>query len=199
MIRASDQFRSNIQRVRNLSHPIQAVDSMTTNAINLSDLLRSQLVLAVSAFDHFIHEYVRLGMLEIHQGNRSPTDSYLRFQVPLKITQPPITISSSDWLDDVIRNKHSWLSFQHPDKIADAVRLVSDQSLWQSVSDKLGVPVRDLKIRLNLIADRRNKIAHEADMDPTTPGRRWPINPVLIKESVDFIEQICETIYEVTI
>ena len=28
----------------------------------------------------------------------------------------------------------------------------------------------DAKVRLELIVDRRNKIAHEADMDPTNPN-----------------------------
>ncbi len=199
MINALIQFKENIQRVRDLSHLVNAIGSMTTSAIDLSDLLRSQIVLSVSALDHFIHEYVRLGMIEIQQGARVPTDAYLRFQIPLRITHPTGVISSSDLLDDIIREKHSWLSFQHPDKIADAIRLISSEQLWQRVGDELGIPARDIKIRLSLIVDRRNKIAHEADMDPTNPGIRWPINSNIVNDTVDFIEKIAQTIFNITI
>ncbi len=193
------QFKENLQRVRDLSHLINAIGSMTTSAIDLSDLLRSQIVLSVSALDHFIHEYVRLGMLEIQRGVRAPTDAYLRFQIPLRVTHPTTAISSSDWLDDVIRERHSWLSFQHPDKVADAIRLISSEQLWKRVEDKLGIPARDIKTRLSLIVDRRNKIAHEADMDPTNPGIRWPINLNMVNETIDFIERIVQTIFDITI
>jgi hypothetical protein len=45
--------------------------------------------------------------------------------------------------------------------------------------------------------DRRNKIAHEADMDPTNPGYRWPINEALIRDAIDFIERIVQAIFKV--
>ena len=43
---------------------------------------------------------------------------------------------------------------------------------------------------LALIVDRRNKIAHEADMDPTSPGSRWPIDELLVQDVIDGLEQI---------
>ena len=66
-------------------------------------------------------------------------------------------------------------SFQQPDKIADAIRLFSDVKLWQQVALELAIPEQDVKARLKLIVDRRNKIAHEADVDPSFPNMRWPI------------------------
>jgi hypothetical protein len=43
--------------------------------------------------------------------------------------------------------------------------------------------------------DRRNKIAHEADMDPSYPGARWPISETDVNKALDFIEQLCEAIH----
>ena len=77
---AIDQFRRNIQRVRNLGAIYQALSAQTTQALDLSDLLRSELVMAVSALDHYIHELVRLGMLEAYQGNRVQTDASCGFK-----------------------------------------------------------------------------------------------------------------------
>ena len=60
---AFDQFRTNIVRVRNLGSIVDALASQTTGVLDLSDVLRAEIVLAVSALDQFVHEIVRLGML----------------------------------------------------------------------------------------------------------------------------------------
>ena len=67
---AFDQFCENLARARSLGGLAQSLSNLTTAAVDLSDILRASLVLAVSAFDHFVHEFVRLGMLEVHRGNR---------------------------------------------------------------------------------------------------------------------------------
>jgi hypothetical protein len=56
---------------------------------------------------------------------------------------------------------------------------------------------KSAKNRLALIVDRRNKIAHEADMDPTSPGSRWPIDEVLVQDVIDTMEQIGDAIFHV--
>ncbi len=53
----------------------------------------------------------------------------------------------------------------------------------------------DVRDTLNLIIDRRNKIAHEADMDPSYPNSRWPISENDVEKSVNFIEKLCEAIH----
>ena len=45
--------------------------------------------------------------------------------------------------------------------------------------------------------DRRNKIAHEADLDQGNPGERWPIDRPLVEDAIDFIESTIRVIYEV--
>lgn len=102
-----------------------------------------------------------------------------------------------EWLDQAIREAHSWLSFQHPDKIADAIRLMSNVRLWEQVASELGTTSRTVRTQLGAIIDRRNQIAHEADMDPTNPGYRWPINEVLIRDAIDFIDKVAQAIFQV--
>ena len=55
----------------------------------------------------------------------------------------------------------------------------------------------DVKARLKLIVDRRNKIAHEADVDPSYPNMRWPISKPDVDQSLAYIAQIGESIYVV--
>ena len=153
--------------------------------------------MAVSALDHYIHEIVRIGMLEVYRGTRSETSAFLRFQISLESVRQAVSAPASDnWLDNEILQRHSWRSFQQADHIADATRLISDIRLWEQVSNHLGMPAQDIRQQLNLIADRRNKIVHEADMDPTPYDTRWPIDAVLVDDAINFIEQIAETIHD---
>lgn len=193
---AINQFRANVSYVRNLGAVHAAIKAQTTPVIDLSDILRAQIVMIVSALDHYIHEAVRLGMLEIYQGKRVTATAFQRFNVSLESVSLGLNSpTSSDWLENEIRNRHGWQSFQHPDKIADGIRLISDLKLWEEVAKDLGKTARDVKDELNLIIDRRNKIAHEADIDPTVPGERWPIDELLVRDAVTFIEQVVETIH----
>ena len=56
-----------------------------------------------------------------------------------------------------------------------------------------------VKAQLIAIVDRRNKIAHEADMDPTNPGERWPISNVLVHDAFDYIESVVRAIDKVAV
>ncbi|MEQ8539789.1 MAG: HEPN domain-containing protein [Coleofasciculus sp. D1-CHI-01] len=245
---ALDQFRISIARVRDLISIHNSVKAQSTPALDLSDILRAALVLAVSALDYYVHEVVILGMLEIHRGQRSepnpPRNSsqsaFSRFQVSLggarqerliamdiaswleneiqqsqgsSFLQQSHTVSAllpvissgilnrlnnASWLEDEVRERLSYQSFQQPEKIADAIRLISDKKLWEEVAQKLGRSAKDVKQQLSAIVDRRNKIAHEADIDPTyNIGSRWNIDESLVSDAVNFVEQVVESIHQI--
>ena len=199
---AIDQFRRNIDRVRNLVSIYQTLSAQTTQALDLSDLLRSGLVMAVSTLDQYVHELVRPGMLEAFRGSRIQTDAYLRFHVTLGGALEAVDNSGNDaWLDDQIRTSNNIRSFQHPDNIADAIRLVSNVELWNSVANELNSTPRDVRSQLRLIVDRRNKIAHEADVDPSYAhaGNLWPIDIGMADATVTFIERLAEAIHKVSL
>ncbi|PSF38376.1 hypothetical protein C7H19_05140 [Aphanothece hegewaldii CCALA 016] len=245
---ALDQFRISIGRVRDLISLHNSIKAQATPALDLSDILRAALVLAVSALDYYVHEIVTLGMLEIHRGQRpeppssanTSSSAFSRFQVSLggarqerlialdiaswleneiiqnqgySFLQQPYIISALlpvisnsilnrlnnvSWLEDEIRERLSYQSFQQPEKIAEAIRLISDKKLWDEVATQLGKPTKDVKQQLSAIVDRRNKIAHEADIDPTfNIGSRWNIDEILVDDAVNFIEQVVESIHKI--
>lgn len=245
---ALDQFRISIGRVRDLIALHNSVNAQSTGALDVSDMLRAALVLAVSALDYYVHEVVTLGMLEIHQGQRSEPfpsantiqSAFSRFQVSLgsarqdrlaaidiaswleneiqqtqgyTFLQQPYTVSdliptisncivnrlnNASWLESEIRERLGYLSFQQADKIADAIRYISDKKLWDEVASQMTKSAKDIKQQLNSIVDRRNKIAHEADIDPTfNIGSRWNIDEVIVGDAVDFIEMLVESIHQV--
>src|SRR5712692_3792178 len=83
MQRANDVFRANLDRVRAIHGLFLTLSRQVTPALDLTDLLRAEFVLIVSAFDHFVHELTLAGMLETWDGRRAATSAYQRFPIPL--------------------------------------------------------------------------------------------------------------------
>ena len=150
----------------------------------------------VSAMDRFVHEFARHGMLQSFTGARARTDAFQKFSVSLTgVLTGFADPTRQDWLSNEIMARHGWLAFQYPDRIADAVRLVSNVRLWERVGKLTGQNAKDVKRQVSLIVQRRNKIAHEADTNPSYPGTRWPIDEKMVDDSIAFIETVCEHIF----
>lgn len=188
-----NQFKENIARVVALGGIHSAIRHLATPIVDTSDLLRAQVVLAVSALDYFVHEATVTGMLEVFDGVRQPTGAYERFQIPLShVGSTPLTRSA---FETCIREKHGYLSFQRPDKIADAIRLFSVVVLWAELAQLYGEEENAFKSRLELVVSRRNQIAHEADSDPSFPGARWPISARDVDNVVDTVVRVATGIH----
>lgn len=183
-------FQRNLSFARDMVATAIALKAQLASVMNVDDLLRAALVQGVSAFDHYVHEEVRVRMLEVEDGKRPRPPAFGRFRVSLDAVQRQGTAGGVAWLDDEIRSQHGFVSFQHPDKVADAFRLVTAHTLWDTVAAALSQPAGDIKRQLMLVVDRRNKIAHEADIDPTPPPSRYPINETLVVGSLDFLERL---------
>ena len=191
MTAARSQFESNAAQARDLVGLAVAIDAATTAALDTSDLLRFALVSAVSALDHYVHEAVRELMVDTAAGLRPPTDTFGRFNIS---TDAALRAAGGDpptlWMDEEVRRQHGHLSFQHPDRIADAIRLIWDQPLWNTISTSLSKAPADLKQELLLVVTRRNQIAHEADRDPTPPHVRWAISSSDVEAAIALIESV---------
>lgn len=192
MKNALTQFAENIRQVRELG-ALCAVLQQQVPAMDLSDLLRAQVVMAVSALDHLVHELVRIGMINVAGGVRQPTPAFGAFEVSMNGVLAG-NAGGVDWLSAEIRRKHSWLSFSHPDKIAEACSKICTKKLWQEVAAEMHADPKDVRQQLELIVDRRNKISHEADIDPTPGAGRWPIDKMLADGAVNFVEVVGQAI-----
>ena len=193
---ALDLFRANLERVRSIHGLYLNFSGAVTSIVDLSDILRAEIVLIVSALDHFIHELTRRGMMEIWRGKRATTPAYSRYRVSMGIASQLVAATGIDYhLEMEIRNQHSFAAFQQPERIAEAVRLFSSIELWNEVGSMLREDPRAITSQLKLIVDRRNKIAHEADVDPSYPGQRWPIDRKDVEDALAFIEKIGDAIF----
>lgn len=167
--------------------------------LDFSDLLRWQWVLSVSALDRYIHDVVRIGMIEAFQGERSQTPKFKTFRIDMKeflnINEAPIP--AIEFEKEIIR-QHSFLAFQYPEKIADALAYVWDESnKWDIISSHMRTSItsNDLKVKLKNIVVRRNQIVHEGDCFSTILPLQQQM--VTINDTEDVTKFITELVYAI--
>jgi hypothetical protein len=194
MHQAYHEFSINIEEVRKTHLISTSLNVSTSSIVDTSSILRSCIVLCVSAIDHLIHELTIIGMQEIYNGTRQNTMKYNNHNISLgkmnalTANPPQITFESE------IRKNLGWQTYQRPEKIKDAIALFNPIQLWQQIATAMGNSEINIKTQLNLIIDRRNMIAHEADIEPVFKTKR-PISDTHVTGTIDFIEQLGKTIY----
>lgn len=173
--------------------------------VPLDELLRSEWVARVSALDLYVHELVAQGMVAIFEGARPPTPAYLKFRVTSeslnRIRSAATTTDAAAAFDLDVREQLGRVTYQFPDDIADGVRLCCGIELWNEVALKMGATpatksaeAKLIKRTLSLIVQRRNKIAHEGDLQPLPPREPWPITKGDVHGIASFIDRVVRTI-----
>lgn len=167
------------------------------------EILRAEWVARVSALDLYIHELVAQKMLAIFQGGRPCTTKYDKFPIPHSVMSDVINNphTRDQTYDLEIRRQLGIQTYQTSESIADGIRLISDVTLWREIALDQGATnstadsrAKSLKMQLNAIVERRNKIAHEGDMQPLTPREPWPINGQDLVVVKNFIEALVNSI-----
>jgi len=195
MNRAIQQFQGNIQSAKHLGVIYQAFIGKVTPAISLDELLRAEIVLAVSALDCYVHDIVRIGMTDAFGSGRGEPNAYLAFGVSLGVVKNLLSATTEverrGLLDHEIRRLHAFRTFQTAENISQALGLVGIKSVWDKVGNTVGMTSSDVRTQLKLIIDRRNCIAHESDINPTLGiGNKYPIDFPLVESTVDFLDKI---------
>ncbi len=143
MQKAFEQFSSNIKAIKEMDALYHHLTSELKLPNDLSDIVRSQLVYAVSALDKLIHELVKIGMLQAFMNQRTKTTKFNNFSISLetynKIQQinqqqtDTLQLESPEYFfEQEIIIKHKYLAFQEPDKIADALSFIwEEKQKWQ--------------------------------------------------------------------
>ena len=182
---AINQFNSNIETIKGMEALYEHLTTVLNLPNDLSDILRAQLVYAVSALDKLIHELVRIGMLQAFAGQRTKTSKFYTFSISLEtynkiqqLNQPTngLPLETPEYFfEQEIIFKHKHLAFQEPDKIADALSFIwEEKQKWQKIALSFNMSDSALKEKLKSIVSRRNQIVHEADIDIQTNSR----NPI---------------------
>ncbi len=172
------------------------ISSNVAPVVNADELLRAEWVARVSALDLYVHELVAQRMVAIFQRTLSAPPGYKEFRLPSdvlhRIQDAPSPIDASNAFDLELRKQLGYLSLQHPDNIAKAVRMCCAAKIWEEVAAELGEDAGQLKATLVAIVDRRNKIAHEGDMLPGSPRVPLPITAAEVATVKQKIRQIVD-------
>ena len=167
--------------------------------LDSSDLLRWQWVLAVSALDKYIHDIVAAGMVEQYLNRRPTTPKFDAFQLSMNVISniSVAPVPEIEFRNEVIR-KNSYLAFQEPDKIADALSFIWNESQkWLVISRNMATPIDQatLKTKLKNIVMRRNQIVHEGDcLSTNIPLVQQPISLSDTKDVIHFITELVDAI-----
>lgn len=195
-------FHKNIQQANELGKLYALLMSSVPIHQQLDDLLRSQIVNVVSAFDKLMHDLIRIGMVQIFEGQRAMTDKYASEVVAIKHL-PFLSVGSvappAVYFEELVREKLSIISFQDPKKVADGLSYIwSDNQKWYKIAQGLGFSDEDVRVRLKLIVSRRNAIVHEADLDPVNNFKL----SITLEEAVeisDFLLKLGDRIYDLVV
>jgi hypothetical protein len=199
MNKALLQFESNLRSARQLGVIYLAFADRVTGAINLDELLRAELVLAVSALDCYIHDILRIGMTRGFSASGGEPNAYMNFSVSLGFAKR-LAASTTEperalLVEEEIRRLHAFRTFQNADSISQALALIGMKGLWDTVGATLSMSSSEVRTRLDIVVDRRNRIAHESDIDPTMGlGTKYPIDYPMVHDAVEFVNSVVQAI-----
>jgi RiboL-PSP-HEPN len=158
------------------------------------DALRSAYIQAVSSFDFFAHE-----LTAIEARFRCANSVVTRnITLPMEI----MTIADYDTrvaaVETNVRQSNSYKAFVDPGKLGQMLSCYCDEP-WSKIAAYVNRDINEadrrsaerIKGQLKSIWKRRNKIAHEADVNPTLAGiSLWPIDKQDAELTINFVKQI---------
>lgn len=164
------KFEKLVEDTKNVHTLYEYIENVMKAPFDYSDLLRWQWIQCVSAFDKLIHDLVRIGMIEVFQGQRIATAKFNTFSLGYKSYNDMLNnpIQRVQIFEQKIILKHSYLAFQHPDKVADALSYIwNENDKWLKIANKVGIDKNACLIKLKNIVSRRNQIVYEGDYADT--------------------------------
>ena len=177
--------------------------------IDIDDFYRAAWVQAVAAIDHWLHEEVlrRVAELTVEDGPDMPPQ-LRRYELPLHrveaVRRGEVTLS--DAVVEHLREKLAVQALQHPGKISEVLRLVTEKKVWCEAAGCINQHFfqgrttfneKKLRSRYLEITQRRNRIAHDADLVDGDLKQRRAIDEAEVTDAIDWIERIALAIAHV--
>ncbi len=195
MTDAKKKFERNIEAVSTLASIYNYLEGKV-HTIDISEILRAQYVLTVSALDFYIHEVIRDGLLKKFDEPHNCT-GLKKISIPLQTVKILLDVEDKDErkriLNEKIKSITSEHSYQGPRAIEKALELIDIKKIWAELRKKFREPADIIQKRLALIVNRRNKIAHESDINFLT-GEKESIDKQTVKDCSDYVLRFVEEI-----
>ncbi|MGH3778703.1 MAG: hypothetical protein ACRDRR_23700 [Pseudonocardiaceae bacterium] len=190
-------FDSDIARAGDLVGLGQAIGNMTNGLVDATDLYRAALVQGVAAWDRYVRGVVLDRAVEIVLGRLTAGASS---KVGLSIAAVATLMNAPNAAERELAARSFFVerlareTYQRPDDVAAALAMVGVKAIWSTAFPN----AEHAKIRIGIVIDRRNKIVHQCDCDPTLPNAVIPLTArdaldalCVIKETVRAIDPLC--------
>ena len=160
-------------------------------------ILRSQVSLLLSAVDFYVHEIIKIELLNIIQGERKKTPSLENCMISVQALLD--YLSSSDTnnkiLEDEIVYRNSFKSFLDPQKMSGALSLITTKKIFQNLFSKVNLSkAKELEEKIREIFKRRNSIVHQMDYDYNTRSQQL-ITKEEVEEYINFYEKFIKELH----
>ncbi len=201
-------FERNLSYARGMVNGGRALARLGTSELDPADLHRAAWTQSISAFDHWLHlEIYRRTPVIVRKvsGERPPmlAKTRLPFDMVEKVQHHGVELGEA--FADHMRTEIGRTSFHQPEAIAEGVRYlvnVPQAKIWDLTAQYLTTPSdppwtrETARLRHREVLDRRNRIAHEADLDSTT-GRRRSMTWQEAGDAVAWIDDLGHALYRV--
>lgn len=186
-------WNTNLQNVKQMHWLHEQLVKMVP-AIDLGDILRSEYVLIVSAFDCYIHDVVLQGMAEMFSGNQIECKNYTDFCIPMSTVKQLLATSDPSLRESIynasVKKILSKDSYQSPKNVEFALGMVNLKKIWSKIGQEINMPTEDVKRKLGLIILRRNKIAHEADIENFVSMEKAEIERADVEDVITYLDNV---------
>lgn len=156
------------------------------------DILRSVIVISVSALDNFLHDFYRTEIVESYLGNGNFTLKFEKINVSIKAVMDIESSMSLEQKRNVFTQELKKIqktdSYQSQKSIEYLFTNLGIKNIWSKL-EQIGINVdskaytsTEIREELSVIIDRRNKISHESDWD-FFHQRKFNIE----KDDIDFV------------
>lgn len=162
--------------------------------MDVSVLLRSQMVIIVSAFDTYIHSRVIDYIVKCYCT--AGQNFEISIDIPLELAYEMQGLEGyalEEKLRTALIQKLRKDSFQSPKSIEYALGMIGIKKIWNRVGDELDSNGQNIKDQLSLIVKRRNQIAHESDWDSVN-NSYLPISQDDVLGCLEFIRKLVKAI-----
>lgn len=207
--RQFEAFMANLSYARRMVEAGRMLTPFRSPTIDIDDFYRAAWVQAVAAIDHWLHEEVLRRVEELTAKDSPEMPPQLRrYELPLHrveaVRRGDVTLSEA--VAEHLREKLAVQALQHPGKISEVLRLVTERKVWFEAAGCINQHFfqgrttfneKKLRSRYLEITQRRNKIAHDADLIDGDLQRRRPIDEAEVTDAIDWIERIALAIAHV--
>jgi hypothetical protein len=184
------EFKDDITRARDMVGLGQAIGTMTNGLVDAQDLYRAALVQGVAAWDRYVHGVVLDRAVDVMLGRQSAGKSS-KVGLPLSAVATLMNVTGQADRELAARSffaeRLSKETYQRPDDVAAALAMVGVNAIWSTAFPN----AEHAKVRLGVVIDRRNRIVHHCDCDPTVPGA---VVPLAASDALEALQVIRETV-----